>query len=487
MQLEVDGTNCVDFTVGYDMRNTDEIDWTAGAMDDTTKKSLAYPIFLEYEFPTPPLAAGEHTLLVRQVSLGSANASVGFYDNIRIVPRRSGEYAWLPDSSFDSWGAMSGPANSDRENYGFNAAIGASTLSAWKVSSGTITSSQSGINQDSRFWWVGKNGARTNEVTRLRYHRNAYMLNDTTISNTVTFAKAGTYTFSVDYARTDWGANVAVHSCEIWLEDPTTGEKVVDLGKVEPRLKSMTTYDKTFELEAPGAYTIAFRNVDLPSGTGGGTSGYGTIVDEVRFRYGGAVTPSPYDYRWDFTAQTMDREGEMSLPVRIDEAGPYRLNLSLRGKALDMSKRDGVYHGYSFYPQAIDVLFDGTNVGRVIVDEPEAVTFAVRVPWATVGAHTVELVSDAAASAAKCESTLTSIGFDLLTEETVPEVDLTDVRLSLANGAKLALDFAGEKMVRGLKIDGVTQSGTVSAATCDAITGRGTLKVCPVGAVIIFR
>lgn len=69
----------------------------------------------------------------------------------------------------------------------------------------------------------------------------------------------------------------------------------------------------------------------------------------------------------------------------------------------------------------------------------------------------------------------------------VPSVP-NDLRITVAEGAKLNLDFKGKITVRTLRLGGTGCIGTVSAVTHpDYITGDGEIEVEPHGTVLIFR
>jgi len=71
--------------------------------------------------------------------------------------------------------------------------------------------------------------------------------------------------------------------------------------------------------------------------------------------------------------------------------------------------------------------------------------------------------------------------------QSVPEVPKT-ARISVAGGARLALDYAGTVKVESLTLGGVKIRGSVSAATHpDFITGMGEIEVLPSGFLLSIR
>lgn len=479
-QVIVDGTNCVDFTVGYDMRA-----FLHDGDPVTTQSKL-----LEYEFPTPSLAPGVHTLVIsQQPVVGNGNASVCYIDNVSIQPRARGRFVWVPDSSFDSCGPMGKPANLNTSNdngvrnYGINQTGGTLLNSAWKGTAGTVASSDYGITQDSRFWWM--NG-KTNEWTYLADHRKGFILNDGKLYNdSIVFDAPGEYTFSVRYARTDWGNQVNEFRCHAWLSD-AGGTVVNDLGKLNPVSKNTSTYEYTFTLAAAGTYTLNFENTDLPAGAGGGGTGYGVVLDDVSFRYGTSLKVLAEMERAGFDEQALARDGSAEMSFALEKGGFYRMAVKLAGLPVNMTGSIGPSHGFDFYPQVADVSFDSVNLGRVVIDSPDTVDFTFRLPYAAAGNHTVRLDSVTELSAKRCIAYLKGLGFEEMVSETAP-TDFADSRIELSDGAKLALDFDGTLSIPGLTIDGVAQSDTVSAATSPRIVGRGSLKIVRKGTVVILR
>lgn len=63
-----------------------------------------------------------------------------------------------------------------------------------------------------------------------------------------------------------------------------------------------------------------------------------------------------------------------------------------------------------------------------------------------------------------------------------------ELEISVANGARLNLDFAGTQTVRRLVVEGFSRSGAVRAADFpNSLSGAGTLLVAPRGTVIVLR
>ena len=63
-----------------------------------------------------------------------------------------------------------------------------------------------------------------------------------------------------------------------------------------------------------------------------------------------------------------------------------------------------------------------------------------------------------------------------------------DLRIDVAKGATLLLDYPGVVRARRVVYDGKAYRGTVNAKTCpDFVTGPGTLEVVPSGTLLIFR
>ena len=63
-----------------------------------------------------------------------------------------------------------------------------------------------------------------------------------------------------------------------------------------------------------------------------------------------------------------------------------------------------------------------------------------------------------------------------------------EVKIDVAEGARLDLDYDGTVQVRGLSVAGRGQVGVVDATTCPGyVTGRGKLDVRPNGTILLFR
>lgn len=482
VQIEIDGTNIVDFTMGFDTRVT------GSDPTSTVPGKLAVGLtsrFLEYEFPTPTLEPGSHTLTIREVltTEDETDACVGFFDDVRILPRQEGRYVWIPNSSFDSATKIGVYQESSGSRYSMYAENPGNAGWTFETVDGSIASSSAGITQDGYYWyWAG----RTNEWTRFSDYRKAYLLNSSRISNEIVIPETGKYTFSVRYSKTDWGVGTGDHSCSVTLRDTTSGT-TVDLGKFWPKTAETATYSKAFTAEA-GTYVLTFQNTDLPAETGDGEDGRGTIVDEVSIRHGDDVGFTPVELQRRFEAGSVVRDGQVSVSVNLETAGVYRVVADLAGQPLDLSVNAGPTHGFNFYPQAFDVTFDGEAIGRVTVDEPETVRFVLRTPFAAKGTHELSFVSDAEASAPFARSMLNRVALDFLADETLPALDLSGVKMTLDGGARLSLDFDGELVVRGVKKDGVVLQGDLSAETApDLVTGHGKLKIEPPGLLILFR
>ena len=63
-----------------------------------------------------------------------------------------------------------------------------------------------------------------------------------------------------------------------------------------------------------------------------------------------------------------------------------------------------------------------------------------------------------------------------------------EVKIDVAEGARLDLDYDGTVRVRGLSLAGRGQVGVIDATTCPGyVTGRGKLDVRPNGTIVLFR
>ncbi len=63
-----------------------------------------------------------------------------------------------------------------------------------------------------------------------------------------------------------------------------------------------------------------------------------------------------------------------------------------------------------------------------------------------------------------------------------------NVKIEVAKGAQLLLDYTGTAKCGPVKYDGVVHLGTINASTCpDFVTGMGTLEAVSDGTLIICR
>jgi len=84
-------------------------------------------------------------------------------------------------------------------------------------------------------------------------------------------------------------------------------------------------------------------------------------------------------------------------------------------------------------------------------------------------------------------SFLDTVSVKAIDEAEMPDIPET-LKLDVATGAKLHLDFAGTGTVQRVRLGSAPHSGILSAETYpDFITGPGCLYVEPRGAVLIFR
>lgn len=130
----------------------------------------------------------------------------------------------------------------------------------------------------------------------------------------------------------------------------------------------------------------------------------------------------------------------------------------------------------------IEHVYDGNPKVRYFDFEvPEDGTYTLKIQGTVAG------VPEWALGTVSCVIDGLSIKRVFATEQILPSVP-KDLRITVAEGAKLNLDFQGKITTRTLKLGGTGCIGTVSAATHpDYITGDGEIEVEPHGTVLIFR
>lgn len=130
----------------------------------------------------------------------------------------------------------------------------------------------------------------------------------------------------------------------------------------------------------------------------------------------------------------------------------------------------------------IEHVYDGNPKVRYFDFEvPEDGTYTLKIQGTVAG------VPEWASGTVSCVIDGLSIKRVFATEQILPSVP-KDLRITVAEGAKLNLDFKGKITTRTLKLGGTGCIGTVSAATHpDYITGDGEIEVEPHGTVLIFR
>ena len=110
----------------------------------------------------------------------------------------------------------------------------------------------------------------------------------------------------------------------------------------------------------------------------------------------------------------------------------------------------------------------------VTVDQPG--TYALKIQ----GTHSDQRTGDRACS-------IDGLSLKRLYAAEPPSVP-PEVKIDVAEGARLDLDYDGTVQVRGLSLAGRGQVGVVDATTCPGyVMGRGKLDVRPNGTIVLFR
>ena len=209
------------------------------------------------------------------------------------------------------------------------------------------------------------------------------------------------------------------------------------------------------------------------------------------------VFPVPYSYnpshlgysKWEGNKyMIVVGTGSLEQDIAFPTSGVYRLVLHTADRANGDNLGDNPMKA-SFYPQG------GTTNQAVEIGTFRAWTtnFAERVAYfrvPTAGDYTFRIEGTVTTAGADRMARLDGVSIKRVKEETyaasTPDIQ-ESTSIEIASGAKLRLDFPGTLKVDGLKYNGQSYSGILTAETCPFILGAGTLEVKAKGTVILFR
>jgi len=192
---------------------------------------------------------------------------------------------------------------------------------------------------------------------------------------------------------------------------------------------------------------------------------------------------TPGEHSWTVTSPegqrclVMARQGSASQNVAFATAGTYEFSFLA-------AQSPTTAPGHDFA-----VTFNGMQVGRVQTEDTTFRRYVFRLPYVEAGRTyglTLQGINSGggwsaslidAAILRKCDAEPEPFGAKAF-EETV---------VSLAEGARLELDYKGTITLGGLWYDGVPCAGAMSAANTSFVRGTGCVLVKPKGAVLLLR
>lgn len=438
-------------------------------LDGTTLHTVtaATPFYWQYAVRLPWLAAGSHTIGFQ--GFGADYSKVAIVDNIRVetLSVADAETVTAPLAN----GGLEMPA-------------------AWMDLGITVSNSATAWSDGA---WTFENFAGLGRIQTVEYSRSmppsvpegfaaGILTTNGVIRQTVTFPQAGQYRLSFAAA-----GRVALinHSFDVRLD-----------GSV---LKTFTTHDTRFRQEeillppvtAGQSLELAFVGVTHVNATA-------SLIDDVRIERISDTLPDALSNGgfeagaagWTFTslAGVTNNTNPWKVPVL---AGTNMAYLSMKNSFSQQVSfaQGGSYmlrfqsqsYGYTEFDRYhdFDVLWDGQLIGRFLNVSLWPYRFAVPLPPVGAGSvHTLQItgVDSYGVNSGSCFDAFRIEPYTprerLNLAGRFPETTVLDI----ASGAKLALDFEGEIIVRTIRYAGQTVSGTISAATHpEFVTGTGSI------------
>ncbi|MBQ6341238.1 MAG: hypothetical protein IJI36_19040 [Kiritimatiellae bacterium] len=467
-----------------------------------------------WRFVTPYLTAGKHTLRLAHELKGDKSSGI---DDVRVVWRDGVRTVPIPNGNFESpvWGSGGNVnAYADLTTTAFTGA----RLTGWTCGDtnlvrlsrhATLLTSQGSVSApapvDGGIFNVLLKGAGA-------------------ITNTFTVAESGVYRFSAQFAKCGEDGALLLNSLSVDVIVTINGEAET-LGVSTFAFRRMYG-TKRFSLNAGDTVTLAIAS---------GGSGCRIAVDDVEFARseGGVnllrnpsfeegsndhhriglwdISPNAYSTNatWyttytrstyfdkNFGSSRVDgvnilrlkNRRRASQTVTLPEAGLYRLSFWARSRIDERNATAVVGWG----PNDLDVsaVLDGVTkeLGRTLVSRTS--TEFIR--------HEYFFVSERAG--AVCQIVFQGVAADTDDKSSfIDAVSLVRVggaesapplaaksELTVASGAKLALNYVGTQTVERVSLGGRSYVGDLTAAVPDFLEGVGTLFSLPKGTMVIFR
>jgi hypothetical protein len=225
---------------------------------------------------------------------------------------------------------------------------------------------------------------------------------------------------------------------------------------------------------------VAFTNAGFEAGDEGwdftttGESGNSDTKSGISAAYGNWVNRIESGMQVAYLQQT----ATLSQAVTFPEAGTYAVSFLAAAR----SEKDYRFAGHDFAVQ-----WDGETVGTVKTEDYLFTRYTFRLPHVAAGTHTLTFrgINTLGVDTA---SVVDDVRVECLAVEAAYAPFPPNMTVEVAEGAKLALDFAGVQPLHRLRIGGRLVSGAVSAATHpDSITGAGVLQVPNAGTAVLVR
>lgn len=313
-------------------------------------------------------------------------------------------------------------------------------------------------------WFNGVNLGRAKAESA-----NAYGSHDFSVS----VAAAGSYVLEFKYNSSD-----TVDGC--FILDDVRMVKVAELG----------------ELVVNGGF-------ELPLGYGWNTSGVKLVAGEVSgVQAANSQLWGEEDYESTTMARLFNVQSPVSQTVKFPEAGKYELTFRLRSRG----RNDWEWNGSGRNP--VSVSLGGKSIYWTKVDNVNFVTHSVVFDVAASGDQLLSfnglynggnknakdpsgnIISGIGnVSSGDKSALLDGVSIRRYVQKSAPPDIPQEMRIELAEGAKLKLDFAGTLKLGGLKLAGTSvPSGTYSATDYpDFLSGAGSVDVKSYGTAIFLR
>lgn len=471
------------------------------------------PLFERYAFTLPRLDAGQHTLFFQGVNEGVDRTSV--LDDVRIERIDTVETeGTVTNGGFEVSAALTDFDNTtDPGNYSYTYVV---ADAGWSFAQDGVH--RSGITE---VYSPFISQSLIPEGTRC-----AFIMQQGVMSTAVSFPTNGTYELSfLTASRFDWikipNQMFHLHDYRVKLDGVAlatvfTHQKYFT--RVTIPLPAVTNAPVSLELRFEGINTLGgdktsliddVRVTRLPEANPVSGNGFevppGALANgEDNWESGYTGTAWSFDLgagmrrmsgiarnggAWPLPAAPegtcaafLQMDAQISQTVTFDEGGYYTLAFMCAGR---------LRHVPYYCLHDFKVLFNGEQVGYVQTFDDTWRRYEFRLPYVKAGTHTLRF-QGINSMAYQWGSTEDHASFldDVRIVRQVPAVagdgpgDYRNVRVELAAGAKLALDFPGQTRFKELWYDGHLCSGELDASNTPFITGAGSVYVSPKGTMI---